>query len=77
MFKSKKFIIFGLLTLLFFSSCGNKFGDARNNPTNAQVRAKKMLKKEREQELVALLEEATQTLSLVLQIQCGALHLNC
>ena len=41
MFKSKKFIIFGLLTLLFFSSCGNKFGDARNNPTNAQERARK------------------------------------
>ena len=41
MFKSKKFIIIGLLSLLFFSSCGNKFGDARNNPVNAQERARK------------------------------------
>ena len=42
MFNSKKIIIYGFLSLIFlFSGCGNKFGDARNNPVNAQERAKK------------------------------------
>ena len=42
MFNSNKIIIYGLFGLIFlFSACGNKFGDARNNPVNAQERAKK------------------------------------
>ena len=41
MFNSNKILIYGLFGLIFlFSACGNKFGDARNNPVNSQVRAK-------------------------------------
>ncbi len=45
MIYSNKILIYGLLSLiLLFSGCGNKFGDARNNPVNAQERAKKNVK---------------------------------
>tara|TARA_B100001057_G_scaffold152792_1_gene152874 strand:+ start:3765 stop:4289 length:525 start_codon:yes stop_codon:yes gene_type:complete len=37
------FKLISILTLICFTltSCGNKFGDARNNPVNAQERARK------------------------------------
>jgi len=41
MINFKKSLYFFVLILLILSSCGNKFGDARNNPVNAQERARK------------------------------------
>ena len=41
MFNFTKFIKIFLLFSLFLTSCGNKFGDFRKTPVNAQERAKK------------------------------------
>ena len=38
---NNKFFFLGLLVVFFLTSCGNKFGDARNTPVNAQERARK------------------------------------
>ena len=41
MLKNSKIIIYFLIITFAFSSCGNKFGDARKTPVNAQERARK------------------------------------
>lgn len=41
MFKNSKLILSFLIFTFFFTSCGNKFGDARKTPTNAMERARK------------------------------------
>ena len=41
MLKNSKIIIYFLIFIFAFSSCGNKFGDARKTPVNAQERARK------------------------------------
>lgn len=41
MLKNSKIIIYFLIFTFAFSSCGNKFGDARKTPVNAQERARK------------------------------------
>ena len=38
---NNKFFFLGLLAIFFLTSCGNKYGDARNTPVNAQERARK------------------------------------
>ena len=41
MFKNSKLILSFFVFIFAFTSCGNKFGDARKIPTNAQERARK------------------------------------
>ena len=41
MFKNSKLILSFFIFIFVFTSCGNKFGDARKTPTNALERARK------------------------------------
>ena len=43
----KKTLLFLILFTFFLTNCGGKFGDARNNPTNAQERARKSVEEGR------------------------------
>ena len=61
MFICKKIIILSVLCIFLFSSCGNKFGDARKTPVNAQERARKNIEEGRGAGISGLLKKGGNT----------------
>ena len=61
MFICKKIIFLSVLCIFLFSSCGNKFGDARKTPVNAQERARKNIEEGRGAGISGLLEKGGNT----------------
>lgn len=54
-----KFVTIAVVILITLTSCGGKFGDARNNPTNAQERARKNIEEGRGASIGGLLKRGT------------------
>jgi len=54
-----KFVTLTVVILITFTSCGGKFGDARNVPTNAQERARKNIEEGRGASITGLLKRGT------------------